>query len=244
MSLPHIFTLSLKDTLSPSVLWISLFSFIATMAFFAGLVWFVFGGVEALSLEFTQWIQGFEGRVEENWFFSFLSLIVVAKTLIMAFFFLSSAMVVYYLFLMVYSVFVGFFAGYFIKEVATRYYPRVHFSGFSLPAYLWMLVKVILVTLVLFVLFSPLLFIPVLNVMLLIPVYYMFHKLLVLEVAASVYSKSEYLQLQKRIGGQSRALSAVCFALTLIPIIGVIIYPYYVIVMSHYLLGKADEVRA
>lgn len=244
MTISRIFALSIKDSLSPSVLWISLFSFIATLIFFAASVWLMFGGVEALSLEVIHWIEGFEGRLERNWFFGFLSFIVVAKTVIMALFFLSSAMVVYYLFLMVYSVFVGFFAGYFIKEVAQRYYPQVHFLGISLPYYLWALVKVILVTFVLFILFSPLLFIPFLNIMLLIPVYYMFHKLLVLEVSSSIYSKAEYEALQKKFGGQNRALSALCFALTLIPVIGVIIYPYYVIVMSHFLLGKANDVRA
>lgn len=244
MTLPHIFTLSIKDSFSPSVLWISLFSFVATLIFFAASVYGLFGGVEALSLEVAQWIEGFEGRLENNWLFGFLSFIVIAKTLIMALFFLSSAMVVYYLFLMVYSVFVGFFAGYFIKEVAQRYYPRVQFLGLSLPYYLWTLFKVILLTVVLFIVFSPLLFIPLLNIMLLIPVYYMFHKLLVLEVASSIFSKVEYERLQKKFGGQNRALSALCFALTLIPVVGVIIYPYYVIVMSHFLLGKAEELRA
>lgn len=244
MTLPHIFTLSIKDSFNPSVLWISLFSFVTTLAFFAASVYGLFGGVEALSLEVAQWIESFEGRLENNWLFGFFSFIVVAKTVIMALFFLSSAMVAYYLFLMVYSVFVGFFAGYFIKEIAQRYYPRVQFLGLSLPYYVWTLFKVILVTFVLFILFSPVLFIPLLNIMLLIPVYYMFHKLLVLEVASSIFSKAEYVSLQKKFGGQNRALSALCFALTLIPVVGVIIYPYYVIVMSHFLLGKAEELRA
>lgn len=78
--------------------------------------------------------------------------------------------------------------------------------------------------------------------MLLIPVYYLFHKLLVLEVASVVYSHEEYLEIQKRYGGQSRALSALCFALTLIPVIGVVIYPYYVIVVVLLFMWKSIHV--
>lgn len=243
MTLPKIFAISLKDALAPNVLWVTLFSFVLTILFFIGTIWMVLGGVESLTLLVGQWVQNFESSLESSWLFGFLSLVVVAKTLIMILFFLSSAMVVYYLFLMVYSIIVGFFAGYFIKEIAQRYYPHIRFKGIAFPLYTWLLLKVIAVTVLLFLLFSPLLFIPLLNIMLLIPVYYLFHKLLVLEVASVVYSHEEYLEIQKRYGGQSRALSALCFALTLIPVIGVVIYPYYVIVVSHFLCGKASTLR-
>ena len=243
MTLPHIFANSLKDALSPNVLWVTLLSFIATILFFVGLIWVVFGGVESLTLFVGDWVQGFESGLEQHWLLSFLSFVVIAKTLIMVLFFLSSAMVVYYLFLMVYSVIVGFFASYFIKEIAQKYYPQVRFKGIALPHYVWLLLKAIVVTVLLLILFSPLLFIPVLNIMLLIPVFYLFHKLLILEVASVVHSYAEYKQIQKSYGGQSRALSALCFALTLIPIVGVVIYPYYVIVVSHFLLGKTQALR-
>ena len=208
MTLPHIFANSLKDALSPNVLWVTLLSFIATILFFVGLIWVVFGGVESLTLFVGDWVQGFESGLEQHWLLSFLSFVVIAKTLIMVLFFLSSAMVVYYLFLMVYSVIVGFFASYFIKEIAQKYYPQVRFKGIALPHYMWLLLKAIVVTVLLLILFSPLLFIPVLNIMLLIPVFYLFHKLLILEVASVVHSYAEYKEIQKSYGGQSRALSA------------------------------------
>ena len=100
MTLPHIFANSLKDALSPNVLWVTLLSFIATILFFVGLIWVVFGGVESLTLFVGDWVQGFESGLEQHWLLSFLSFVVIAKTLIMVLFFLSSAMVVYYLFLM------------------------------------------------------------------------------------------------------------------------------------------------
>jgi hypothetical protein len=243
MTLPHIFITSLKDALAPNVLWVTLFSFVATILFFVFTIWAIFGGLESLTLFVEAWVQGFENGLEQNWLLKFLSFVVIAKTLIMILFFLSSAMVVYYLFLMVYSIIVGFFAGFFIKEIARHYYPQVSFKGMALTRYVWLLLKAICVTALLFLLFSPLLFIPFLNVMLLIPVFYLFHKLLVLEVASVVHSYEEYQKIQKSYGGHSRALSALCFALTLIPVIGVVIYPYYVIVVSHFLLGKTQSLR-
>ncbi len=243
MTLPHIFVIALKDALAPNVLWVTLVSFVLTLLFFMGAIWVLFGGVESFTLLVGAWIQNFEGSLESHWLLSVLSLVVIAKTLIMILFFLSSAMVAYYLFLMVYSIIVGFFAGYFIKDIARKYYPHLAFKGMALPLYAWLLVKTVAVTLLLLLLFSPLLFIPVLNMLVLIPVFYLFHKLLVLEVASVVHSHAEYRQIQKMYGGHSRALSAVCFALTLIPVVGVVMYPYYVIVFSHFLLGKTQALR-
>jgi hypothetical protein len=109
--------------------------------------------------------------------------------------------------------------------------------------YVWVLFKTVLVSVFLLVLFSPLMFVPLLNILLLVPVFYLFHRLLVLEIVSVLNSKEEYALIQKRFGAQTRLVSALCFAMTLIPIVGVIIYPYYVIVMSHFVYGKTEELR-
>lgn len=240
----NIFTLALGDTLSPRVLLVSLVSFILTIAFFIALIWLTFGGIGALSVWISEWLQGFEGHLEQTWLFSMVSLFVITKTLIGILLFFTSAIVVYYFFLMVYSVIVGLFAGYFIKEIGNVYYPGVEAKGISLVGYLGIVLKTLFITGILFVLLVPLAFIPVLNFMLLFPVFYMFHKLLVLDVSSMLNSKEEYATLKRRFAGQMRGISLVCFALTLIPFFGVVIYPYYVIVMSHFLYRKTREIRA
>lgn len=240
----NIFVLSLGDTLSPRVLLISLLSFILTIAFFIFAIWLMFGSIEALSLGIAHWLQSFEMRVEESWLLSLVSLIFITKTVVAILFFFTSAIVVYYLFLMVYSVIVGLFAGYFIQEVQSQYYPHVSLRGIGVTSYLWLVLKTLLMTLLLFVLLSPLVFIPLLNIGLLFPVYYMFHKLLVLDVASVLNSTHEYQALKRVHAGKMRGISLVCFALTIIPFLGVVIYPYYVIVMSHFLFRKTEELRA
>jgi len=94
------------------------------------------------------------------------------------------------------------------------------------------------------VLLFPLVFIPVLNFALLVPVYYLFHKLLVLDVASMLNSVEEYRELKRLYAGQMRGITLVCFALTVIPFLGVVIYPYYVIVMSHFIFRKTEAFRA
>jgi hypothetical protein len=240
----NIFALALGDTFSPRVLLISLLSFILTLFVFIGAIWLLFGGVGALSAWIAQSLQSFEGSVEQSWFLSMISLLFITKTIVAILFFFTSAMVVYYLFLMVYSVIVGLFASYFIKEIGTLYYPSVAFRGIGLLSYVWIVLKTLLWTTLMFLLLSPLVFIPLFNFVLLVPVFYLFHKLLVLDVASMINSKEEYLALKKLYAGQMRGISLICFALTVIPFLGVVIYPYYVIVMSHFLFRKTEELRA
>lgn len=240
----NIFALALGDTLSPRVLLVSLLSFVLTIVVFIGAIWLLFGGMGALSAWIAQSLQSFEGSVEQSWFLSMISLIFITKTVVAILFFFTSAMVTYYLFLMVYSVIVGLFAGYFIKEIGSIYYPRVAFSGMGLISYVWIVLKTLLWTTLMFLLLSPLVFIPVLNFALLVPVFYMFHKLLVLDVASMLNSSEEYKELKRLYAGQMRGISLVCFGLTIIPFLGVVIYPYYVIVMSHFIFRKTENLRA
>ena len=240
----NIFTLALGDTFSPRVLLVSLLSFVLTIIVFIGAIWLLFGGVGALSTWIAQSLQSYEGSVEQSWFLSMISLIFITKTIMAIIFFFTSAMVVYYLFLMVYSVIVGLFAGYFIKEIGSLYYPSVAFRGIGLISYVWIVLKTLLWTTLMFLILSPLVFIPLLNFALLVPVFYLFHKLLVLDVASMINSSEEYKELKSVNAGQMRGISLVCFALTIIPFLGVVIYPYYVIVMSHFLFRKTEGLRA
>lgn len=240
----NIFALALGDTLSPRVLLVSLLSFVLTIIVFIGAIWLLFGGMGALSAWIAQSLQSFEGSIEQSWFLSMVSLIFITKTVVAILFFFTSAMVTYYLFLMVYSVIVGLFAGYFIKEIGLLYYPNVTFLGMGIISYIGMVLKTLLWTTLMFFLLSPLVFVPLFNFVLLLPVFYLFHKLLVLDVASMVNSTEEYKALKRSYAGQMRGISLVCFALTIIPFLGVIIYPYYVIVMSHFVFRKTEGLRA
>lgn len=241
---PNIFIASLGDFLSPRVLLVSLVSFILTIAFFLVSIFVLFGSIEALSVWFVGWMGGLEQSIEQNWLFSLVSLLFITKAIVGVLIFFTSAFVVYFLFLMVYSLIVGLFASYFIKEIGEKYYKDVSLEGISLLPYLWFIFKILLTGTVLFILMTPLVFVPVLNLLFFVPLYYMFHKMLVLDVSSSINSSGEYVKIKKIHGSPIKMISLVCFGLTLIPFIGVIIYPFYVIVMSHFLFQKTRELRA
>jgi len=240
---PSIFLSSLEDLFSSRVLLVSLFSFILTIAFFVITLFFLFGSIESLAQWFVSWMGSFEHTIEQNWLLGFISLIFITKAIVGILVFVTSTLVVYYLFLMVYSFVIGLFAGFFIKEIGQKYYPDVAMNGINLFAYLFYTSKALFIGLLLLLVLSPLFLIPLLNLILFIPVYYIFHKMLVLEVSASINVKDEYLSLKRRYRGELRGLSLVCFGVTLIPIAGVLIYPLYVIVMSHFIFQKTRELR-
>lgn len=240
---PNIFLSSLGDLFSSRVLLVSLFSFVLTIAFFIVSIFFLFGSIESLAQWFVAWMGSFEQTIEQNWLLGFISLIFITKAIVGILVVVTSTLVVYYLFLMVYSFIIGLFAGYFIKEIGQKYYPDVSMHGINIFSYLYFSSKTLLFGILLLIILFPLVFIPLLNLILLIPVYYIFHKMLVLEVSAEINVREEYLRLKKGYSGELRGISLVCFGVTLIPIAGVLIYPLYVIVMSHFIFQKTRELR-
>lgn len=241
--IPHIIFASLGDFFTPRVLLVSTLSFALTILFFIACLFFFFGGVELFSQWCVDWMSSFENTIEQNWFLRFISLIFITKAIVGILFFFTSMIVVYYLFLMVYSFIVGLFCGYFIKEIRQKYYPEVVFKEINFLSYLFFVMKTFLVGTFLFLLLFPFAFIPLLNLILFVPIYYIFHKMLVLDVASVVNSKEEYLKIKKVNGGEMKGISLICFLLTIIPILGVVIYPFYVIVMSHFIFEETKALR-
>ncbi|MDD2383939.1 MAG: EI24 domain-containing protein [Sulfurospirillaceae bacterium] len=241
---PHnIFISALGDFFSPRVLLITLFSFILTIAIFVLGIALLFGSVETLASWFVSTMDGLNQSIEQSWFLSLISLFFITKMIVTVLFFFTSAFIVYILFLIIFSTIVGFFSGYFIKEIGTKYYPEVEQKGMNFLAYLYILIKTIVVAVLLFIVLLPLALLPVVNLLLFVPIFYMFHKMLVLEVASALMNMQEYTLLKTRKSIELKGISIVCFFLTMIPFFGVVIYPYYVIVMSHFIFRETKNLR-
>jgi len=242
--MPNLFLASLGDFFSPRVLLVTLVSFIVTIVFFIVCLFFLFGSIEFFAQWFVGMMNGFEHTIEQNWLLSFISLIFITKAIVGILVFFTSFIVVYYLFLMVYSLIVGLFCSYFINEIGQKYYPDVERSGINFFTNLFLIAKTFLVGEFLFLVLSPLAFIPLLNLALFFPIYYIFHKMLVLDVASVINSSAEYGKIKKDNGGELKGITLIFFALTIIPIVGVLIYPLYVIVMSHFIFRKTRDLRS
>lgn len=238
-----IFIAALGDFFSPRVLLITLVSLILTLAVFIVGIMLLFGSVETLSSWFVTSLDGLNQSIEQSWFLSLISLFFITKMFVTILFFFTSAFVVYFLFLVVYSTIIGFFSGQIIKEIGEKHYAHIEQKSMSMFAYFYLIAKTIVIAFVFLIVLMPLFLIPILNFVLFIPIFYMFYKMLVLEVASACLDSKEYAQLKARKGVELKGIAFVCFLVTMIPFVGVVLYPYYVIAMSHFIYREVPSLR-
>ena len=103
--------------------------------------------------------------------------------------------------------------------------------------------KTIIVTLILFFVLSPTYFIPALNFLIFLPFYYFFHKTIVFDVSSVINNAKEYKKIKKLNWVELKGKTLFCFLITLIPIIGMLVYPFYVIFIGHYIFNETRELR-
>lgn len=239
---------SLDDFFSPKIIFITFVSFLITIVIITSLLFLAFGNASSLkelAPEVFAWFtEVVMSKIEAR---PMLSFVLEHETVMMIFRFVmyfGFGIVVYFVFLTIYGVVVGFFASIIVKYVQKKHYPKVKIEGIGIISTAFFYVKTILIALVLLVLLSPSYIIPGLNFLIFVPIFYFFHKTLVFDVSSVVNTGKEYKKIKKVNWGELKARTGLCFALTFIPIIGIIIYPYYVICISHYILKETTELRA
>jgi hypothetical protein len=127
-----------------------------------------------------------------------------------------------------------------VGEVRRRHYPgRAPGGAGSLAAYLGFLLRTLLAFAGLLLLMLPLLFVPGLNLVAInLPFFYWFHRLLtwdVLEVAGPP-SPRERAAGATRAGLLARTL--LLYPLSLVPLLGLLLQVFFVLVLAHYLLSR------
>jgi len=243
------FTASLEDFFTPQILLISIVSIIitSTILFLVG-----YGIVESASSEGTKRL------IPElyDWFnesiFSYLDLIPgltfimehhITMMILKGIMFFGFTVLIYYVFFGVYGIVIGFFAGAIIRSIQKKHYPDVELKGMGIFSAIPFYIKTIAVTVFLLVLFSPAYLIPALNLLVFIPIYYFFHKTIVFDVGSEINTRREYKKIKTVNSGELKTQTLACFSATLIPIAGILLYPYYVILVGHYMLRETRELR-
>jgi len=127
-----------------------------------------------------------------------------------------------------------------VAEVARRHYPdRVLPRGSGIGGYLRFLLRTLVVFLLLGLLVLPLLFVPGINLLALnLPFYYWFHRLLswdVLDAACSAGTRDAFLG-SVRAGLLAR--TALLYPLSLLPLVGLLLQVFFVLVLAHYALRR------
>ena len=126
------------------------------------------------------------------------------------------------------------------------HYRDVEMIGFGNPIEsLFMTLKWIFVMLLLFVLFVPLYFIPVVNVIALnFPLYYFFHKMMNYDVGSTIATREEFVFITTFYKSELRLKTLLLYLLSLVPFVILFATVFYVIYLGHTYFLKVREIRA
>ena len=149
----------------------------------------------------------------------------------------------YYLFFILYGFVLGWFTGSLVKIVQRKHYPNIVFKGIGVIRTIIFYIKTIIITMFIFIILLPLYIFPVTNLMLMLAPYYFFHKTIIFDVASVVNDTQEYQKIKKVNWTELKGITGICFAMSLVPIIGIFLYPLYIIFVSHYMLKETEELR-
>lgn len=99
--------------------------------------------------------------------------------------------------------------------------------------------KSLFIMVLLYILFIPLYFIPLINIIaVFFPLYYFFHKLLNFDVGSTILSKNEYKAIYKENSLTFRLRTLALYFISMIPFITLFVVVFYVVYLSHaYLLS-------
>ncbi|MBN2894681.1 MAG: EI24 domain-containing protein [Campylobacterales bacterium] len=131
---------------------------------------------------------------------------------------------------------VGFMTPWLVEIVRRRHYPQEQTHGFgSVGSVLWHFIVTFGVMILLFLLLLPLYFIPLLGLLVIhLPFYYLFHRLLNYDVASTICSKEEFALRMRTQGATIRVHTLWMYLTTLIPFGALFAMLFYVLFLAHF----------
>ncbi len=247
MTITQILKKSLSDFKSPYFLGLSLLPFVVVALLF-GYGWFGFGGdllaQAQASLDAGQ--VPFLDAGSHPWLTAVLTFAPV-QWLFSLFFYLVGIVAVVLLSVVVAAIVIGFFTPVIVKKIQKKHYPDFRFTNqdFTLAASIPYYVKIVAIFVVLGLVALPFMFIPAVNFIAInIPFYYLFHNFMLLDVGSNIVGKAEFKKLVKKHKALFRSTTATLYGISLVPLLGLFLQVFYVIVLAHVFFEKAAEERA
>jgi len=243
----EILVAALDDSLSFRVLRISIASFILTLSILLSFAYYFFENFHSTFSYFGEVVHASAGVILDKINSIPLVGILLEHEILYLFFkyviMFSVGIGIYYLFFIIYGIVLGFFTGNLVRYVQKKHYSNVIFKGMHIINTVIFYVKTTMLTLFIFVILLPLYVLPVTNFTLLLSPYYFFHKTIIYDVASVINDMQEYQKIIKVNSMELKGITGLCFALSLIPVIGIFLYPLYIILISHYILKETEELR-
>ncbi len=246
MTITQILKKSFEDFKSPYFLGLSLLPFVVIAALFSYL-YFGYGG-ELLQQAQASLDAGqvpFLDAQKHPWLTAVLTFSLF-KWLFTLFFYLVGIVAVVLFSVVIAAVVIGFFTPVIVKKIRNKHYPDFRFTNdnFTLLASIPYYVKIVVIFMILGLVALPLMFVPAVNfVAIHVPFYYLFHNFMILDVGSNIVSKEEFKTITKKYKGLFRSTTATLYSISLVPVLGVFMQVFYVIVLAHEFFEKAIAER-
>jgi hypothetical protein len=256
MQRPTFFTLvrlSSKDYLNPFFIFISIIPLIVTLV----ILFTMFGSMmestwiwldslnTATSGGITVEGQPVSSGVEEFWLVKLLAEYTFSKWLVMAFFYLSGAYFIIILSVVIAIMIIGLLTPMIVKKVHELHYPHVELKSFgTIIGFMMKLFKTLFVMMFLFILFIPLYFIPLVNIVALnFPFYYFYHVMMLDDVGSNIVDRKEFFTIVDENKPSIYGHTLILFTLAMLPLAGLLLQGFFVIYLSHFFFLEVQKYR-
>ena len=254
MNKQNIFLLSIKDFLSAKMLKYALMPFIISMIILYLLFFFVAGaGLDALGSMDVHTTQttiengvphtdSIQAHLEGSAIIKFLMSHAITSWIATFLVYAIGGFFTLFLSIFVALLVIGFLTPYVLKELQRRHYQDIEMIGHSnIFKDLVLIIKWAFIMLLLFFLFIPLYFIPIVNIVAFnFPLYYFFHKILTFDIASNIATEQENVIMKYENGTDLRLKTLALYLISLIPFAVFFGAIFYVIYIGHtYFVGIA-----
>lgn len=253
----NILFLSIKDFFTSKMLQYSLAPFLITMIIMYIIFFSVAGmGLEQLGTMDVQSTQttiengiphteSFSAQLEGSAIIQFLMSYAITSWIATFLVYALGGFLVLYASIFIAVIIIGFLTPYILRELQIRHYKDVDMIGHtSLIESLFLVIKWAFYMIMLFLLFVPLYFIPVVNIVAFnLPLYYFFHKMLTFDVSSNICTKEEDFKIAFFKPNRLRLKTFALYLLSLIPFVVFFASVFYVIYIGHTYFLEVKQIR-
>jgi hypothetical protein len=252
-----ILTLSIKDLFTSKMLKYSILPFILSMIVLYVLFFVVAGiGLDSLgsmSVESTQTsvVNGvpntdtFQATLEGTALIQFLMSHAITSWIATFLVYTIGTFMTLYFSIFVALIIIGFLTPAILRELQMRHYSDVEMLGHSnIFEFLFLIIKWIAVMLLMFIVFIPLYFIPLVNVVAFnLPLYYFFHKMMTYDISSTICTKDEAMKIKFFHATTLRLKTLGLYLISLIPFVVFFASVFYVIYLGHSYFLETRKLR-
>lgn len=255
MSEKEIILQSIKDFLTPKMLKYAILPFLISLIvmyiiFFiiAGIGIEQLGSIEVQSSSIENGVvhtESLNATLENSSILKFLMSYTVTSWLATFLIYAIGGFLTIYLSIFLAVVIIGFLTPFILKELQQRHYRDLEMIGYSNIFHIvFSALKWTVGMLFLFILFIPLYFIPLLNIVAFnIPLYYFFHKMLILDISSNICTKEEEKKIAFFNSNKIMMKTATMYLLSLVPFTVFFGAVFFVIYLGHTYFLEVKKLR-